>query len=145
MTDDDVRLHIYATFVDTGAPPSPPDTAAALGLTVEEAEAAYRRLEEARVIVLAPGSAAIWMANPLSAVPTAFPVETPRGSYFGNCLWDGLGVVAMLGVHGRVRTWCPDCGEPIELVVREGELEPDGGVAHYAVPARDWWANIGYT
>ena len=145
MSDDEIRLHVYETFVENGAPPTVAETAAALELTEEEAEAAYRRLEEARVIVLAPGTTNIWMANPLSAVPTAFPVETPRGSYFGNCVWDGLGVVAILGGEGRVRTWCQDCGDPIELVVHDGELKDPDGVAHYAVPARRWWANIGYT
>lgn len=145
MTDDDVRLHVYETFVGTGAPPTAASTAEALAVSTEEAEAAFRRLEEARVIVLAPGTANIWMANPFSAVPTAFAVETPRGSYFGNCVWDALGVVAMLGSEGHVQTWCPDCGDPIELVVREGELDEADGVAHYAVPARHWWTSIGYT
>jgi hypothetical protein len=145
VTDGDIRLHILETFVESGAPPTVAETAAALDVTVEDAEAAYRRLEEARSIVLAPGTSNVWMANPLSAVPTPFPVETPRGSYFGNCVWDALGVVAMLGREGRVRTWCPDCGDPIQLVVRDGELADADGVAHYAVPAREWWTNIGYT
>ncbi len=143
--DNDVRLHIYGHFVATGAPPSAAETAEALELGVDEAEAAYRRLEQGRVIVLAPGTTNIWMANPLSAVPTPFLVETERGSFWGNCVWDGLGAIAMLGRSGRLATACGDCGEPMEFRVRDGALEPTDAVVNYSVPARRWWDNIGFT
>jgi hypothetical protein len=143
--DRDVRLHIYGAFVASGRPPTAAETASALGRTEDEVEDAYRRLEEARVIVLAPGTLNVWMANPLSAVPTPFRVETARGSFWGSCVWDALGVVAMLGREGRVSTFCPDCGEPIAFVVRNGELGASDCVAHFAVPAARWWENIGFT
>lgn len=142
--DDRVRLHVYERFVADGRPPTPSETGEALGIGRDEAESAYRRLEQGHVIVLAPGTTNVWMANPLSAVPTSFPVETERGSYFGNCIWDALGVVAMLGSSGRVSTWCPDCQEPIELVVRDRELEPVDAMIHFAVPASRWWENIAF-
>jgi hypothetical protein len=97
------------------------------------------------VLVFAPGTRNIWMANPLSAFPTPFRVETPRGEYWGSCIWDAFGVVAMLGGDGSVLTGCADCGEAMELRVAGGSLEPADGVAHFAVPARRWWDNIGYT
>ena len=143
--DNDVRLRIYEAFLADGRPPTHADTAAALGIEPDDASDAYSRLAEQSVIVLAPGTLTIWMANPLSASPSAFWVETPRGGYWGNCIWDAFGVVAMLGDSGTVKTSCPDCGEPMELRVAGGELEPTEGVAHFAVPARHWWENIGYT
>ena len=143
--DNRVRLHLYERFVADGRPPSPEETAEALGVASEEAEAAYRRLEQAHVVVLAPGTTNVWMANPLSAYPTPFRVETGRGAYWGNCIWDALGIPAMLGVDGDVRTSCPDCGEPLVLRVRGGSLEPADVVCHFAVPAARWWENIGYT
>ena len=143
--DNHVRLHIYERFVAAGEPPSHTETATALGLGEDDARDAYRRLAEQRVIVLAPGSLAIWMANPLSAYPTGYWVDTPRRGFWGNCIWDGFGVIAMLGDSGRVKTSCPDCGDAMELRVTGGELEPAEGVAHFAVPARRWWENIGYT
>lgn len=143
--DNDVRLHIYERFLADGRPPSHEETAAALGVSDEEAADAYRRLAEQHVVVLDPGSLSIWMANPLSAHPTPYRVETPRGGYFGNCIWDAFGVVAMLGGNGTVTTSCPDCGETMELGVADGELGPAEGVAHFAVPARRWWDDIGYT
>ena len=143
--DDRVRLEIYRRFVDEGRPPAVGEAAAALREAEGEVEAAYRSLERARVIVLAPGTTNIWMANPLSAIPTPFRVETERGSYWGNCVWDGLGVIAMLGGDGMLATSCPDCGEPMSLRVRSRELAPADGVAHFAVPAARWWENIAYT
>ena len=142
--DTRVRVHLYEDFVAHGRPPSVVETASALGLAEPEVADAYRRLEEARVIVLAPGTLNVWMANPLSAIPTPFRVETPKGSYWGNCIWDALGIPAMLGTEGRVATSCPDCGEPMELHVEEGEVDGDG-VVHFAVPAARWWDNIAFT
>lgn len=147
MSDVDtrVRLQVYESFLADGRPPTIDETAALLDLPPAEVEAAFARLEAGHVLVFAPGTRNIWMANPLSAFPTAFLVETARGAYWGTCIWDAFGVVAMLGGTGTVSTQCPDCGEAMELEVENGRLEPHDGVAHFAVPARRWWDNIGYT
>ena len=144
-TDRDVRLLVYERFVEEGLPPSADDVAAGLSLSRADVEASFARLEEGHVLVFAPGTRNIWMANPLSAFPTPFRVETPRGGYWGTCIWDAFGIVAMLGGSGSVHTSCADCGDAMELRVADGSLEPAEGVAHFAVPARRWWDNIGYT
>jgi Alkylmercury lyase len=143
--DEAVRVHVYERFVEDGRPPAVTETATALGLDETEAAAAYRRLAEAHVIVLEPGTTDVRMAAPLSTVPTPFRVETERGSFYGNCIWDALGTVAMLGRNGRVETRCPDCREPLVFTVTAGELEPVGAVVHYAVPAARWWDDIGFS
>jgi hypothetical protein len=141
----DVRLFVYQDFLDRGEPPTVTRTAEATGISLEEAETAFRRLEAERVLVFAPGTLNIWMANPLCAFPTPFWVATARGSWWGTCIWDALGIPAMLGEDATISTSCPDCSEPFELRVADGALEPMPGVAHFAVPARSWWENIGYT
>jgi hypothetical protein len=143
--DRDVRLVVYERFLAAGRPPTAGEVAAELALAEGEVEASFERLEAAHVLVFAPGTRSIWMANPLSAFPTPFRVETPRGDYWGNCIWDAFGVVAMLGGDGVVRTSCADCGDAMALTVARGHLQPADGVAHFAVPARSWWDNIGYT
>jgi hypothetical protein len=145
--DTRVRLHIYRMFVDAGSPPSAADTAEALAIPESDSVEAYRRLAEGHVIVLEPGSTEIWMANPLSARPTAFEVTTSGGrSWFGNCTWDAPGILAMVGEDGSVATSCPDCEEPLRLVVEQGSLRgPEGSVAHFLVPAKNWWDDIGFT
>jgi hypothetical protein len=144
--DRHVRLHLYESFLAVGTPPTAAETAEALAIPRNEAEEAYRRLEQGHVIVLAPGTTNVWMANPLSAVPTRFRVVTDDGrSWWGNCVWDALGILAMVGSDGMVDTSCPDCGEKIELRVEDRELQPVNAVIHFAVPAARWWENIAFT
>lgn len=141
-----VRLHLYQRFVERGRPPTVAETAAEMGAAADDVAGAYRALAEGHVIVLEPGSLDVWMANPLSARPTPFPVETADGRrYFGNCAWDAPGVLAMLGSDGGVSTRCPDCGEALEMTIAGGSPEPTDAVAHFAVPAARWWEDIGYT
>jgi hypothetical protein len=145
--DRDVRLHVYSFFVERGHPPVAAETAAALGIEPAEAEAAYRRLADTHVLVLAPGTPYVWMANPLSAIPTPFRVEAPGRTWWGNCIWDALGVVSMFGGDGTVTTPCPDCADEIRVDVRDRALhDPDPDhVLHFSVPARRWWDDIGFT
>lgn len=143
--DNEVRLHIYQRLLAEGRPPTAAEAADALAVSEEDATGSYLRLAAQRVIVLAPGSTAIWMANPLSAHPTSYWVETPRGGYFGNCISDGFGVIAMLGGTGTVQTSCPATGAPMAFSVDGWRLEPAEAVVHFAVPARRWWENIGFT
>ena len=42
------------------------------------------------------------MAPPFSGVETAFRVIVDDKSYYANCVWDALGVVAALGRDGEV-------------------------------------------
>lgn len=145
-TDNDVRLHIYREFLARGAPPGVRDAARALKLSEAEVAAAYDRLASGRVIVLRPGTHDIVMAAPLSAVPTRFVVRVgDERSYYANCIWDGLGVLAMLGATGVVDALCGDCDEPLALRVRDGRLEPNGAVVHFAIPAARWWEDIVFT
>ena len=146
VTDNDVRQHIYRAFLATGAPPSVVETAAALSLTDGDAAAAYDRLAAGRVIVLKPGTHDVLMAAPLSAVPTRYNVKLRDGrAYYANCVWDAMGVFAMLGSDGEVETSCPDCDASLDLAVRDGALVAGHSVVHFAVPAADWWKDIAFT
>jgi hypothetical protein len=143
--DDDVRVFVYRFMVDNRRPPMPVEIGSALGIDSGEVEAALKRLADEHVLVLAPGTPYIWLANPLSALPSPFRVTAGGQQYFGICIWDALGVIAMLGDEGSVTSLCPDCGGELTLRVRAGEVEPQDYVVHYAVPAAHWWDEIGYT
>jgi Alkylmercury lyase len=141
-----VRQHIYRHFADTGRAPSPVELARAFGLTPSAAERVLDQLATgADALVLLPGSSYIWMAEPFSAVPTSFQVGSGERRWWGNCIWDALAILALLGVDGWVATACPDCGHELRVEVAGGRLAGAGGVAHFAVPARDWWRSIGFT
>ena len=142
--DTAVRLEVYRFFVDHGRPPVPSEIAEVLGTDQATVEDSLQRLANGHVLVLAPGTPYIWMANPLSAIPTPFSVEAAGRTWFGNCIWDALGVVAMLGGTGTVTTWCPDCHERMGVSVKENRLSQGKGVIHFAVPAAHWWDDIGF-
>ena len=142
-----VRVKLYQMFVAYGRCPTKEELATALDCSVPDVAAAYRELAAAHVLVLQPGSGEVLMASPLSVVPTPFIVETHdragARSWYGNCIWDGLGVIAMLRTDGRVVTSCACCGEGMTVSVRNGAVvsEP-AGIVHFAIPARHWWDDI---
>ncbi len=73
-------------------------------------------------------------------------MEVGGRRYFGNCIWDALGISACLDADAHIRTYCPDCSEPLSLEIRSGSLEASAdGVIHFAVPAAHWWDDIGST
>jgi hypothetical protein len=137
-------LYIYRSAVRTGIPPSVSDTARALVLPEADAAAAYERLAAGRAIVLRPGTHDILMAPPLSSVPTPFRVDVAGRRYFGNCIWDALGIPVMLGADGLIEASCGDCGATMRLRTAGPRLV-GAGVVHFAIPVRRWWEDIVHT
>lgn len=148
MDEHDLRIRnrVYSSFVRTGIASTAADIAEELQLAPGDVEAAYRRLHEAHALVLHSGSTAIRMLNPFAAAETPHRVQTGGRSWFANCAWDALGIPAALHADGSVRSECPDCGEPLELEVRGGELVRGRDLlVHFVVPARRWWDDIAFT
>jgi len=101
--DSEIRQWIYRQFASTGLAPSPVEIAREFVLTPYQVEQALYRLQrEADALVLIPGSPYIWMAEPFSAVPTSFLVRSGEIQWWGNCIWDALGILALLGVDGDI-------------------------------------------
>jgi hypothetical protein len=143
--DARMRYYVYDATLGRGTPPSVAELSGASGLPVEEVRASLARLAAGRALVLQPESGEILMANPFSAVPTPFVVETPAHTAFGNCIWDALGIPAMLRQPGRIRTACGCCGEAMTCEVTGGRVGRSAGVVHFALPARRWWDDIVFT
>ncbi len=87
----------------------------------------------------------IRMANPFSAVPTAYRVRAGGRSWFANCAWDAVGICAALHVDGMIETSCPDCGDAISLHVTDARPDDETLVFHCLVPASRWWDDIVFT
>jgi hypothetical protein len=85
------------------------------------------------------------MANPFSAVPTAYRVKAAGRWWYANCAWDALGICAALDVDGRIETSCSDCGEQIALEVGNRQVDDERLLFHCLVPARHWWDDIVFT
>lgn len=144
-TDQIVRRAVYDGFLTAGAARSIARLSRELGLDVSTVAASLNRLAAARHLVLHPESGEILMANPFSAIATGFRVESEGQGWWGNCIWDALGILAMLGRDGAVTTSCPDCGRSMQLTVTDGRLDPTEGIVHFAVPAALWWDDVVFT
>lgn len=141
-----VRIAVLERTIASGEVPTAGEIAAELDLPLAMVQEAYARLGESHVFVCEPGDPSrLRMANPFSAVPTPFKVSARGGSYYGNCVWDALGIVSLLGGEGTVETACPDCGEPLHVRVSDGKLGDAAGIVHFSVPARHWWDDIVFT
>jgi hypothetical protein len=142
--DLDVRHLIYNTAMRNGAPPRASEVAMTLGISVDDVLASFRRLAEGRVVVLQHDGGEILMANPFSAVPTPFVVEAGDLFTYGNCIWDALGIPAMLGRDAKITASCADCGTAAEIFVEDGQVRGEG-LVHFAIPAAKWWNDIVFT
>ena len=140
-----VRNATYHAFVTLGRAPTVDDVAGACGESVRDITAAWQRLHDAHALVLFPGSGALHMVNPFSAVPTPHRVEADGRSWYGNCAWDAFGICAALHVDGRIHSTCPDCGDTIVVDVREGRASDENLLFHCLVPAAHWWDDIAFT
>ena len=141
-----VRLHVLEIARQSSHVPDATEVARALGRSTADVIDAFRQLGEGHVYVVEPGDPTrLRMANPFSAVPTRFKVEIGTRGYFGNCVWDGLGIVSLLGGDGRVVTHCPDCRETLVLEVKNRRLVGAEGVVHFGVPMRNSWNDIIFT
>jgi hypothetical protein len=142
MNDADLELRrrTYAYFVEHGRAPR----AEELG-NADEVLAGWRRLHDEHAVVLNPATEELRMLNPFSAVPTAYRVHAGGRWWYGNCAWDAFGICAALRADGRVECSCPDCGEPIEVELRNGRPGDESLLFHVLVPAAHWWDDIVFT
>lgn len=143
--DQDVRLFVFRHAADTARVPTVAQIAGALQHPAAAVEASLKRLEAGHILVLAPGTTNIWLADPFAAVPTSFKVNARGRTYWAICIWDALGIPAILHADAIITTNCGDCGETMVLEVRDDALIRSDGVIHFGVQARDWWENIGFT
>lgn len=142
--EDRVRVEIYREFVRTSRAPSAERLAEVMETPLSEIRGALDRLHAGKAIYLQPSNREILLAAPLCTVPTPFLVHAGDKSYFGTCIWDALGILAMLHRDGTVETSCGCCGEAMSVEIRDGAVH-GGGIIHFALPAKQWWANIVYT
>ena len=141
-----IRLAVLEHTIASGQVPTAGEVAADIDLPQAMVEEAFWKLGEAHVFVPeGHDPSRLRMANPFSAVPTPFKVSARGGSYYGNCAWDALGIISLLGGEGSVETKCPECDEALALTVAGGALIDAAGVVHFGVPARHWWNDIVFT
>ncbi len=140
--DKAIRCHVYDYVMCEGLPPTMAETSSALSRSPDDVSASFQRLADGHILVLQKGSGEILMANPFSAVPTPFLVKVGDRSYYGNCIWDAMGIPAMLKQDAFIEASCGCCSTAISLKLRNGSLEEARGITHFAIPAAHWWDDI---
>ena len=121
--DKDVRHHVYDYVIREGLPPTIAETSSALARSSDQVRASFHRLANGHILVLQKGSDEILMANPFSAVPTPFLVKSGTRSYYGNCIWDAIGISAMFKQDATIEASCGCCSTAMNLKVTNGWLE----------------------
>jgi len=139
--DLELRRLINERLRGGGAMPSLAALARSANATSENTAASLKRLAGAHMLVL-QRNGEILMANPFSAVPTPFPITIGEFSWYGNCIWDAMGIAAMLKQPGLIRTSCGCCGTAMNIRVPEECSDASEWRAHFAIPAARWWDDI---
>jgi len=139
--DRQVRAQIYRHILSSGLGPTADQLADQRGWPPEEVEESLRRLEDGHLIALMPDRESVRMAHPFSGVETAYTAESGGRSWFANCAWDALAILALVG-DGTARQATAD--EALVWTVADGVVSP-GGVIHMRVPPKDFWKDIAFT
>jgi hypothetical protein len=143
---NDVRVELYRSFVEECRAPDVGEMSSRLEMSTEEVRAALRELADKDVIAFQSGTEDVWLVHPFCATQAPFTVTAGERRWDSICIWDALGILALIETDGRVETSCPDCGEALAIDVLHGEAKaPIGSVVHFGVPARLWYQDVGFT
>jgi len=142
--DARVRLFVYSHIIRLEKSPTVVDVAKALSCSTKRVRGSLSRLSESHAFMLQEGNE-LWRAAPFSCIPTAFPVKVGKRSWFGNCIWDALGIPAMLREDARIEASCGCCNYQMPVEVKGGRLVSGKGLIHIAVPAREWYKDVVFT
>jgi hypothetical protein len=142
--DSELRSFVYRHMIQRERAPDLSTISKALKCRPAKIKAALSRLSSSHAFMLADDGS-FWRAAPFSVIPTAFPVKMGRKLYWGNCIWDALGIPAMLHKDGLIEAACGCCNLGMTLEVRNGKLKAADGVIHIAVPACKWYEDVVFT
>ena len=143
----ELRHVVYRHFVDTGSAPLRRDLAELVG-DLDKVDHLLSELHDGHMLVLddrADRRGEIRMALPFAAEPTNWRVITDAGTWWANCAWDSLAILAALRSDGHVESTWADTGEPVGLEVRGDQLAYTDGYISFPLPASRWWDDIVFT
>jgi hypothetical protein len=140
-----LRQFIYEQILLEGTPPSSARIAERFGASRPDALRALADLKIGKTVLVHPKTGEIWMAGPFSSVPTPYVVERGGRQWWSNCIWDLLGAAVIVGQPVQLRASCTESGEPFVADVDPGQGMSSDWVAHFLLPAREWYTDIGFT
>lgn len=141
-----VRAAVYRFITDHERAPTVDEAAAISGVTPERTALAFQRLNRRHAIFLEPGTLAIRMAHPFSAVPTPFRVRANGHAYWANCAWDMLGIPAALHADAEIEAYYAETSNtPVMLSVSGDRVQGHGEVIHFPLPFQRWYDDLIHT
>jgi len=135
---------VLAGYVEAGVAPHYLEIAKTLDWPADHARAVLHEVVGVGLPVwLHPGTDLIASFAPFSSLPTLYRISidgAPHG--YAQCGLESLALSWLFPDREvRIDSLCPDCGEPISLVMSGGELlsiSPDSVVTHTNVPVSKW-------
>jgi hypothetical protein len=124
-----LRRQTFESFAATGEPPRIDDLTT-LAALAERHVVALDREDPGRIL----------MAHPFAAPGGGASVTAGDRTWWGNCAWDALGIVAALELTDAT---IDNAGVTVE--VRQGSVVEDDLLFHVAVPAARWWEDVAFT
>lgn len=139
--DRQVRAQTYRHILASGVGPTLAQLAGSRGWAIEEVEEALHRLQAEHLLALDETGSEVVMAHPFSGRETSYVSTVGDRSWFANCAWDALAILAVMG-DGHA-TMARDESDLV-WTVKDGQVSPEG-VIHMKVPARDFWVDVEFT
>lgn len=141
---------ILETFVARGTAPHYTEISRHFGVPPEAGRTLLHDLLATGIPAwLHPDTELIASFAPFNNLPTHYRVAVdgrPHG--YAQCGFESLALGAMFpGRTVTVEAPCLDCGEPMRIELRDGEVlraDPEGIVGYVDVPAREWPQNFAY-
>jgi DNA-binding transcriptional MocR family regulator len=140
-----IRYQIYRFFADRCRAPSHQELADLISAEQDPVRDSFHKLHERHMIFLEPGADTIRMANPFSAIPTKFRVQSGQKQWWANCAWDSLGIAAALNIDVHIKAGYPDNQETVELQVENGRVDGKKHVIYFPLPCRQWYDDLVFT
>ena len=142
LNNSSLHFVIIESFLKRGRAPSIQELSERFSVSSDSIRSALLGLQDYHGVVLHPHNQEIWVAHPFSTVPTGFIVRSNNREWWGNCAWCSLGVAALAGPAVTITT-CPGFDRPpVEIRIKDGELENRDFVVHFSTPMAEAWDNV---
>lgn len=142
-----VRKVILDTLISTGRAPSVGDIMGAVGASRPAVLSAFREIAQIDTFWVEKGTENIRILSPFSNVSTPYKITIDGvQNWYAVCGVEALAMWAFFpGKMVHVDAYCRDCGDPISLDLRDGQIvaqSPDNIVAHLGVPVARWFEDL---
>ena len=138
-------LRVYDSVFDRAQVPTAEELASQLEVDRASVLESIQTAKLGKTLLPDPETGEIWMAGPFAGRPTDHRVTSGTHAWWANCAWDAFGVAALLNRPVEIQTRCGDCGKTMTLTVDPTTQTIGDPIVHFLVPARNWYADIGFT